>query len=152
MSAQRRLIREYKKILEEDSKLYTCSIDPSNILKWKAVLFGPEGTDWEGAVFHLQFDFPDDYPHQVPQVHFVGTIPYHPNVYQNGKICLDLLQHNWSSAYGVSSILTAVQALLADPNPNSPANNEAAHLFTDKPSEYSRRIRNCVEATWTSSQ
>lgn len=149
MAAQRRLIREYKKLLEENSKVCTVAIDPTNILKWNASIFGPDGTDWEGAVFRLSLEFHIDYPHSAPAVEFTGQIPFHPNVYSTGKICLDLLQHNWSSAYTVSSILTALQALLVDPNPASPANNEAAVLFTNKPSEYSRRVRNCVQATWS---
>jgi ubiquitin-conjugating enzyme E2 A len=85
----------------------------------------------------------------APDVKFVGTIPFHPNVYANGKICIDILQHNWSSAYEASSVLTTIQALLADPNPNSPANNEAAQFFTENRPEYNRRVKKCVKSTWT---
>lgn len=149
MSVERRLIREYKKIIDDESKAFVVTVDQSNIKKWNACIFGPEGTDWDGAVFRLSFDFPSDYPHSAPTVVFVGHVPFHPNVYSTGKICLDLLQHNWSSAYSVSSIITALQALLVDPNPSSPANNEAAVLFIEKPSEYSIRVKNSVQATWS---
>lgn len=131
MVTQRRLIREYKRLIEDNLKACTVTIDPTNTLKWNGSIFGPDGTDWEGAVFRLSFEFPADYPHSPPKVMFTGQIPFHPNVYSNGNICLDLLQHNWSSAYTVSSIITALQTLLVDPNPVSPANNEAAVLFTN---------------------
>jgi ubiquitin-conjugating enzyme E2 A len=54
---------------------------------------------------------------------------YHPNIYHDGKICLDILKDKWSQVYDVLAVLTAIRALLSDPNPNSPANNEVAELF-----------------------
>jgi ubiquitin-conjugating enzyme E2 A len=145
----RRLLREYKEIQTLDTKSFTVSIEADNILKWSAALFGPEGSTWDGGVFRLSIVFPDNYPYAAPDVRFLAPIPFHPNVYANGKICIDILQHNWSQAYGISSVLTSVQALLVDPNPNSPANNESASLFTDNRTEYNRRVRRCVEQTWS---
>ena len=54
-----------------------------------------------------------------------------PAVYADGGICLDILQNQWSPIYDVSAILTSIQSLLCDPNPNSPANSEAARLYND---------------------
>jgi ubiquitin-protein ligase len=147
---QRRLLKEYKKVQEDKNKAFTATIDPENITKWSAAVFGPEGTEWEGGVFRLTVSFPDDYPIHAPDVRFVPPYPFHPNVYANGKICIDILQHNWSAAYELASVLTSVQALLIDPNPQSPANNEAAMLFTDNRAEYNRRVKRCVESTWVS--
>ena len=138
--AQRRILRDYKKIRNENSKEYVVTFEPNQIKHWKVTLFGPEKTEWEGACFNLTIDFPDDYPHTHPDVKFV-EIPFHPNVYQNGNICIDILQANWSSAYDVSAIITAIQSLLVDPNPNSPANNEAAKLFVNNKNEYDRRVK-----------
>lgn len=42
-----------------------------------------------------------------------------------------------------------VQSLLCDPNPNSPANSEAARLFSENKREYNRRVREIVEQSWT---
>ena len=43
---------------------------------------------------------------------------FHPNVYANGELCLDILQNRWSPTYDVAAILTSIQSLLHDPNPN----------------------------------
>jgi ubiquitin-conjugating enzyme E2 A len=69
-------------------------------------------------------------------------------VYANGEICLDILQNKWTSIYDTSAVLTSIQSLLCDPNPNSPANAEAARLFREDKREYHRRVRACVEQSW----
>ncbi len=80
---------------------------------------------------------------------------FHPNVYANGDLCLDILQNRWyiktnnrSPTYDVAAILTSIQSLLHDPNPNSPANAEAARLFSDSRKEYYKRVRETVEESW----
>ena len=48
----------------------------------------------------------------------------------------------------VAAILTSIQSLLHDPNPNSPANAEAAQLYRENMKEYVRRVRATVEESW----
>ena len=83
-ASQRRILRDFKKIHAENSKEYVVQFDPKMINHWNATLFGPEETVWDGACFSMTIDFPEDYPHTHPDVKFVD-IPFHPNVYQNGK-------------------------------------------------------------------
>lgn len=68
-------------------------------------------------------------------------------VYADGKICLDILQNQWSPIYDVAAILTSVQSLLSDPNPNSPANSEASKIYSEDRREYNRRVKEVVQAT-----
>lgn len=37
---------------------------------------------------------------------------FHPNVYADGGICLDILQNRWSPTYDVSAILTSIQVCI----------------------------------------
>lgn len=146
-NARRRLLRDFRNIQSENSSGYTATPDPDCIWNWSAVIFGPDETDWEDGVFKLTMTFTEEYPHTPPQVKFTTPI-FHPNVYRNGSICLDILQANWSSANDVSSVLLSIQSLLTDPNPSSPANGEAARLYTDNRPEYVRRVKQCVESSW----
>jgi hypothetical protein len=66
-------------------------------------------------------------------------------VYADGSICLDILQRNWSPTYDVCAVLTSIRSLLNDPNPNSPANNEAAKLFLENRRLYESKVRKLVE-------
>ena len=68
--------------------------------------------------------FSDQYPNKAPVVKFVTKL-FHPNIYADGNICLDILMNNWSPVYDVLNILISIQQLLTDPNNKSPANNEA---------------------------
>lgn len=52
--------------------------------------------------------FTEDYPNKPPKVQFV-TKCFHPNVYANGGICLDILQNQWSPIYDIAAILTSIQ-------------------------------------------
>jgi ubiquitin-conjugating enzyme E2 A len=45
-------------------------------------------------------------------------------------------------------VLASIQSLLCDPNPSSPANSEAARLFSENRGEYDKRVRACVEESW----
>ncbi|KAF7809163.1 Ubiquitin-conjugating enzyme E2 2 [Senna tora] len=40
-------------------------------------------------------------------------------------------------------------SLLCDPNPNSPANSEAARMFSENKRDYNRKVREIVEQSWT---
>ena len=70
---------------------------------------------------------------------------FHPNIYNDGRLCLDILTTNWSPVYDVCSILTSIQSLLCDPNANSPANAEAAQMIKNDYQGYCERVKLCVE-------
>ena len=70
---------------------------------------------------------------------------FHPNIYASGAICLDILKTNWSPVYDVRAVLTSIQSLLTDPNPNSPANPAASQMFMNNYQEYVVRVKACVE-------
>ena len=118
-------------------------LDPVNPLLWRACLFGPSDCEWEGAVLPLQLSFPPNYPLKPPHVRFTVRV-FHPNVFADGGVCLDLLQDRWSPVLTVASVLQSLQSLLCDPNVASPANAEAANLWTTDKKEYRKRVRACV--------
>jgi ubiquitin-conjugating enzyme E2 A len=146
-SARRRLINDFKRFEQEEANGIFAAPQENNIMCWEAVIFGPEETQWEGGCFKLILEFTEEYPNKPPNVKFVTTL-FHPNVYNDGKICLDILTNQWSPIYDVHTVLASIQSLLSDPNPNSPANAEAARLYTENIQDYYKRVKDCVENSW----
>ncbi|PVF95068.1 hypothetical protein CPB86DRAFT_776389 [Serendipita vermifera] len=146
-SCRRRLIRDFKHLSSDPPAGISGAPCPENIMVWNAVIFGPADTPFEDGTFKLVLTFEESYPNKPPHVKFLSRM-FHPNVYATGELCLDILQNRWSPTYDVSAILTSIQSLLHDPNPNSPANAEAAALYRDNMKEYVRRVKLTVEESW----
>jgi ubiquitin-conjugating enzyme E2 I len=68
---------------------------------------------------------------------------FHPNVYPSGTVCLSLVdqEKDWKSAITVKQILLGVQDLLNNPNPKSPAQEDAYRVFINDKSAYEKRVR-----------
>lgn len=145
--ARRRLMRDFKRLQEDPPTGVSGAPSENNIMLWNAVIFGPVGTPFEDGTFKLLIEFSEEYPNKPPTVRFVSRM-FHPNVYADGSICLDILQNRWSPTYDVSSILTSIQSLLDEPNPNSPANSQAAQLYQENKREYEKRVTAIVEQSW----
>jgi ubiquitin-conjugating enzyme E2 A len=146
-SAALRLMSDLKQLQTDPPGGVSASpLSDDNIFVWAATIFGPDETPWEGGVFSLRMTFPETYPDKPPKVRFTTDI-FHPNVYPDGSLCLDVIQDKWSPIYSASTILTSIQSLLTDPNPASPANPEAAQLYQKDRKAYNRRVRRCAEAS-----
>jgi ubiquitin-conjugating enzyme E2 A len=141
-------MRDFRRLQEDPPQGVTGAPMEDDIMQWNAVIFGPDDTPWEGGTFKLTLTFTEDYPNKPPTVRFV-TKMFHPNIYANGQICLDILQNQWSPIYDIAAILTSIQSLLTDPNPNSPANVEAAKLYQENRREYDRKVMEFVEKSWS---
>uniref|UniRef100_A0A3B3SVR8 E2 ubiquitin-conjugating enzyme n=1 Tax=Paramormyrops kingsleyae TaxID=1676925 RepID=A0A3B3SVR8_9TELE len=137
--ARRRLMRDFKRLQEDPPAGVSGAPSENNIM----VTILPF---WIGT-FKLTIEFTEEYPNKPPTVRFVSKM-FHPNVYADGSICLDILQNRWSPTYDVSSILTSIQSLLDEPNPNSPANSQAAQLYQENKREYEKRVSAIVEQSW----
>ena len=135
-------------------------VDENNFYKWSVVIFGPSDTIYEGGFFKALLEFPDDYPNSPPQMKFV-TKMWHPNIYPDGRVCISILhppgvdkfneqeraEERWRPSLGAEEILLSVISMLNDPNPDSPANIDAAVMFRNNPDEYKSRVRSLVYET-----
>ena len=121
--------------------------DADNIHEWDAVIYGPPDTVWEGGIFVLKIYFSEDYPNKPPKVVF-KTKMFHPNIYENGDICLDILDNKWSPMYDTCALLISIKSLLSDPNTYSPANVPASKMFKENIKAYNMKVREIVELSW----
>ncbi|CAF1420947.1 unnamed protein product [Adineta steineri] len=144
-TAQRRLMRDLRDLTQNPVEgINAAPVSADNIFQWNAILDGPDDSLFEDASFVLTLKFPQDYPNHPPDVKFVTKV-FHPNIYMDGSICLDILQQRWSASLDVSTLLVSIRSLLTDPNPASPANSEAAMLYQNHRRDYERRVREYID-------
>ncbi|EYU24410.1 hypothetical protein ABFS82_04G160900 [Erythranthe guttata] len=139
-----KLIRNLRSLKRDPPVGITAAPEEDNIMLWNAVINGPEDTPWSGGKFKLTLDFPHDYPMKPPRVRFVSQM-FHPNIYEDGRVCVDFLEDEWTPALLVETILISIQSLLSDANPDTPVNSDAARMFVDNRREYNRRVREIAE-------
>lgn len=104
------------KIADESHPVPCSSLSPLSSFVLLHLLAAAD-TPFEDGTFRLVLTFDESYPNKPPVVKFISKM-FHPNVYANGELCLDILQNRWSPTYDVAAILTSIQSLLHDPNPN----------------------------------
>eukprot|EP01024_Parvocaulis_polyphysoides_P010465 TRINITY_DN13581_c0_g1_i2.p1 TRINITY_DN13581_c0_g1~~TRINITY_DN13581_c0_g1_i2.p1 ORF type:complete len:334 (+),score=36.34 TRINITY_DN13581_c0_g1_i2:30-1004(+) len=139
-TAQRRLMQDLRRMQKDPPPGTSCKLVKDNLREWSAVIVGPSNSPFQNRKFRLKITFTNSYPIQPPLVRFSTKI-FHPNVYRDGTICMDVLQGRWSPVCDVATILTTVQALMIDPNTSSPANQEAARLYVQNRAEYDKIAR-----------
>lgn len=86
-SVSKRLQQELLSLMMSGEKGVSAFPDGDNLFKWIGTINGPIGTVYEGLEFRLVLEFPNGYPITAPRVKF-ETACFHPNVDDNGNICL----------------------------------------------------------------
>ncbi|XP_023167565.2 ubiquitin-conjugating enzyme E2 R2 isoform X1 [Drosophila hydei] len=159
-SAVRALAMEYKSLQEEPVEGFRVKLlNDDNLFEWQVAIFGPPDTLYQGGYFKAHMKFPHDYPYSPPSIRFLTKV-WHPNVYENGDLCISILHppvddpqsgelpcERWNPTQNVRTILLSVISLLNEPNTYSPANVDASVMYRrwrdsqGKDNEYPNIIR-----------
>jgi ubiquitin-conjugating enzyme E2 D/E len=95
------------------------------------VLEGPPETSFEKGYFLFKIIFSEDFPFKPPKFIFMTEI-FHPNVFENGLVSVDILYDQWSPVLCYfSPIIYSIQSLLNVPNPDDFLNEAAAKLYKE---------------------
>lgn len=173
------LRRQFKAMqVAKDLPGISCGLVNENVFNWEVMLMISDDCKYYGGTcihiltclytntfpggnFRCLLTFPENYPLLPPQLRFLTPIPFHPNVYVNGLLCISILHPPEDDAYGYEkaserwspvqtpeTILISVISLLHSPNDESPANVEAGALWRAEKEtgskEFKRRCRQRV--------
>ncbi|CAH1801343.1 unnamed protein product [Owenia fusiformis] len=74
-------------------------IDDDDIYRWEVLIMGPQDTPYEDGFFKAHLTFPKEYPQKPPLLKFVSEI-WHPNIDENGEVCISILHEPGEDKYG----------------------------------------------------
>ncbi|WEG42336.1 BA71V-I215L (k13L) [African swine fever virus] len=151
------LMAEYKNLIVNPSEHFKISVNENNLTEWDVILKGPPDTLYEGGLFKAKIVFPPKYPYEPPKLTFTSEM-WHPNIYSDGKLCISILHGDnaeeqgmtWSPAQKIDTVLLSVISLLNEPNPDSPANVDAAksyrkYLYKEDLESYPMEVKKTVK-------
>ncbi|CAJ0942956.1 unnamed protein product [Ranitomeya imitator] len=119
--ARRRLMRDFKRLQEDPPAGVSGAPSENNIMVWNAVIFGTG----------MRFIKLSSTLRLLPE----GT-PFEDGTF---KLTIEFTEEYPNKP---------PTSLLDEPNPNSPANSQAAQLYQENKREYEKRVSAIVEQSW----
>lgn len=147
-----RIQKEYEGLIKNPIENVIFEMSDSNINEWSFVIFGPNNSVYKDGVYNGKLIIPKEYPHRPPEVRFTSKL-FHPNVYDNGKLCMSILhegidptgyekeEERWRPLNNIRTIFISIVSLLYDPNPDSPANIDAGVMWRKDQEAYKQRVK-----------
>ncbi|WYZ35573.1 hypothetical protein EsH8_X_000220 [Colletotrichum jinshuiense] len=125
---------------------YEVTLVNDNMQEFYVRFKGPTETPFEGGVWKVHVELPDQYPYKSPSIGFVNRI-FHPNIDElSGSVCLDVINQTWSPMFDMINIFEVfLPQLLRYPNPTDPLNGEAAALMIREPKSYDAKVKEYVQ-------
>ena len=133
---QNRLMSDYEVTLVND-----------NMQEFYVRFKGPSETPFEGGLWKVHVELPDQYPYKSPSIGFVNRI-FHPNIDElSGSVCLDVINQTWSPMFDMVNIFEVfLPQLLRYPNPTDPLNGEAAALLMRDQKSYDKKVKGLLDS------
>ncbi|KAI9229383.1 MAG: putative UBC5-E2 ubiquitin-conjugating enzyme [Piptocephalis tieghemiana] len=119
--AQKRINKELIQLQADPIENMVASpVSDANLYQWEVIYQGNKNGPYKGGTFKLDITFSTDYPFKAPNVRFQTRI-YHPNISEDGSICLDILKsESWKPSTKLHDILSSLVNLIENPNPDDP--------------------------------
>ncbi|VDO70139.1 unnamed protein product [Schistosoma mattheei] len=109
--------------LSENASVFICC-EENHLCLLKALITGPPDTPYANGCFEFDIYTPPDYPNQPPLVEFCttakNTFRFNPNLYEDGKVCLSVLntwhgssEERWNpQTSSLLQVLVSIQSLI----------------------------------------
>lgn len=130
----------------------TCSVefgDVDNLRKFMLTIKPSEGY-WKGGTFVFEISIPKEYNIKPPRA-LCKTRLWHPNITEDGKICLSILREHtmdgtgWMPTRTLLDVVWGLNSLFTDlVNFDDPLNTDAAKQFRLNPGGFEKKIKDYV--------
>ncbi|EGD83523.1 hypothetical protein PTSG_04132 [Salpingoeca rosetta] len=139
----KRILREVKELAKPTYDYVAYPLE-DNLFEWHFTIRGPEGTEFEGGIYHGVIRLPPEYPLKPPAILFLT-----PNgrFKVNDRVCLSISDYHpetWQPAWTIRTVLVALIAFLPTPGRGAVGSIDCA------PAERRKLARQSVK--WTCSE
>jgi ubiquitin-conjugating enzyme E2 D/E len=144
-SAEKRLAKD----LQEWNKdpLPKCSLERIvDVQPWEfqLIMQGPRTSPYEGGTFYFSIKLAAQYPFLRPKVTCTTKI-FHPNINENGFICIDMLEDPWKPTITLRTLAITLHSLLETPNIGDLLAPHAAYLYQANRNEFNKIAKRWTE-------
>lgn len=141
-SQNRRIEMDVRKLLMSD---FDAALVNDNLREFYVCLPGPEDSPYEGGLWKLHVELPEQYPYKSPSIGFETKI-FHPNIDESsGSVCLDVINQTWSPMFTLIHVFeTFIPQLLNYPNAADPLNGDASSLYLNNREKYIEKVKEYV--------
>ena len=138
-SPKRRIEKDMMELMMSDHEVHLVD---DNMQQFHVIFKGPTETPYEGGIWKIRVELPDQYPIKSPSIGFTNKI-YHPNIDESsGSVCLDVINQTWSPMFGLLNIFeNFLPHLLRYANPSDPLNAESLNLMTKDILKYNDTVK-----------
>jgi len=145
------LIKEFTDM--EETLPTNCQIthhDPNKLHFFQISITAPKESLWTGGIYVFLFDVPEDYNYVPPKVTCKTRI-WHPNISENGEVCLSLLRPTaldgmgWAPTRNLKEVVWGVNSLFTDLlNFDDPLNGDAAEQYERDKKAFESKVADFV--------
>ncbi len=143
---RRRIDAEYAQLAQKGIA-FSASADRLSyefVLRGPGLIISPTGEMRRADEHKVKLTLNREYPY-AGGFELVWLTPiFHPNIRDDGKVCIQLV-NKWSAGQTLSNIVDALVQLLENPNPDSPLNTDAARYFLEHPAALSDAAPSAAE-------
>ncbi|XP_046545594.1 NEDD8-conjugating enzyme UBE2F-like [Haliotis rubra] len=144
------LVKEVQEMEENLPKTCRAQFDDINKIHKFFLIICPDEGFWQGGKFKFHIDVPEDYNIVPPQV-ICCTKIWHPNITENGEVCLSLLRQNsydsmgWAPTRHLKDVVWGLNSLFSDLlNFDDPLNVEAAEHYARDREGFKAKVRDYI--------
>lgn len=145
------LVKEVQEMEENLPKSCKVNFEDHNSLHSFSLTVYPEEGFWSGGKFKFVIDVPEDYNIVPPNV-ICDTRIWHPNIGENGEVCLSLLRQNsidslgWAPTRKLKDVVWGLNSLFSDLlNFDDPLNVEAAEHYERDKESFKSKVRDYIQ-------
>lgn len=134
------LEKEFNKLKSSTSvQLVKCEYVKNDKKHWKVVFEGSKRSPYENGLFVLEFLFDKGpFPKIGPEAKF-KTKMFHPNVDDNGHVCINLLNH-WKPNFSIEQVLYGILDILDNPVALGGYSNKATELLKKNVEQFYKKV------------